>query len=245
MTVTSSATVALRSMAAAGAQPRSLRVRVCGAARAGRGRPAQLGAPAARGDARPSGAARASRRRAARRWLATSAASVPEPSAPAAAPLGLDAALRYTSFVVPLAVLVALDKYLEAAVAAQGISFPAPLIGMFCLFGALLVLERAAPKAGLALSGFCAPAVQWITRWLPLFFVPSLVTLPLAVQGLSAAQVRAEEGRGCPRRRPFEHPFLRKTCCFEASESAQENLTDTEYSRAFITLAHGTRRAPS
>eukprot|EP00955_Chlamydomonas_euryale_P045416 353149-Chlamydomonas_euryale.AAC.6 len=37
---------------------------------------------------------------------------------------------------------------------------------------------------------FFAPALDWIAKWLPLFYVPALVTLPLALQGLAGVDAR-------------------------------------------------------
>ena len=117
------------------------------------------------------------------------AAAVPEPPATSPGLPTIDETLDYVKFVVPLAALVTVDKVLAAFLAAQGVTFPAPIIGMFGFFGALLALEKTAPAVNNAIIDFFQPAVQWLTRWLPLFFVPSLVTLPLAVQSLSTAEV--------------------------------------------------------
>ena len=40
-----------------------------------------------------------------------------------------------------------------------------------------------------SLVQFFKPATTFIARWLPVFFVPSLVVLPLALQGLSSGQM--------------------------------------------------------
>ena len=59
------------------------------------------------------------------------AAAVPEPPATSPGLPTIDETLDYVKFVVPLAALVTVDKVLAAFLAAQGVTFPAPIIGMF------------------------------------------------------------------------------------------------------------------
>lgn len=68
------------------------------------------------------------------------------------------------------------------ACSAAGITFPSPLLGMFAIIGTLLLLSKTAPKAADTVEEIFAPAVDWIARWLPLFYVPLLVTIPLSIQ---------------------------------------------------------------
>lgn len=71
-----------------------------------------------------------------------------------------------------------------------GISFPPPLLGMFALIAALSATEAAMGTPAVdAAAAAAAPAVDWIGRWLPLFYVPSLVVLPLALKALPGALV--------------------------------------------------------
>ncbi|KAG1354225.1 plastidal glycolate/glycerate translocator 1, chloroplastic [Cocos nucifera] len=58
---------------------------------------------------------------------------------------------------------------------------------MFCLFSVLMFLDYVAPSAAIGLTGFFEPATLFIQRWLPLFYVPMLVVLPLAVRDIPAA----------------------------------------------------------
>jgi hypothetical protein len=65
-----------------------------------------------------------------------------------------------------------------------GIKFPSALAGMFGVFAVLcLVGDKNADK----ILRFFNPALSWIAKWLPLFYVPALVTLPLALQGIPGA----------------------------------------------------------
>jgi len=82
------------------------------------------------------------------------------------------------------------EKYLKKAVAAAGISFPASLIGMFAIFATLSALSSMGmQRAADALVAAVKPALDWLSRWLPLFYVPSLVVLPLACKAVAAADL--------------------------------------------------------
>lgn len=86
-----------------------------------------------------------------------------------------------------LGVVLAIDKLLKKAFVAAAIKFPSALFGMFCVFSVLLALDVAVPAAADGLVKFFEPATLFIQRWLPLFYVPSLVVLPLAVKDIPAA----------------------------------------------------------
>lgn len=89
--------------------------------------------------------------------------------------------------VVSLSIILAMDKFLKKAFVAAAIKFPSALFGMFCIFSVLVILDSTVPAAAAALMGFFEPALLFIQRWLPLFYVPSLVVLPLAVKDIPAA----------------------------------------------------------
>lgn len=61
-------------------------------------------------------------------------------------------------------------------------SVPPPLVGMFLLFGVLLSLPEA--TAGQVVN-FFKPGTDLITRFLPMFFVPALIVLPLSASTLA------------------------------------------------------------
>ncbi|CAA6667028.1 unnamed protein product [Spirodela intermedia] len=88
---------------------------------------------------------------------------------------------------VSLGLILAADKFLKKAFVAAAIKFPSALFGMFCVFTVLIVLDVAVPSAAKALANFFEPATLFIQRWLPLFYVPSLVVLPLAVRDIPTA----------------------------------------------------------
>jgi putative effector of murein hydrolase LrgA (UPF0299 family) len=85
------------------------------------------------------------------------------------------------------------------------------------MFGIFALLCLVGDKSAGKILGIYGPALNWIARWLPLFYVPALVTLPLALTGipggdlarivgillvgmvatlLFTAQVRARAGQG-------------------------------------------------
>ncbi|OWM75205.1 plastidal glycolate/glycerate translocator 1, chloroplastic-like [Punica granatum] len=87
---------------------------------------------------------------------------------------------------VTLGIILAKDKFLKKAFVAAAIKFPSALFGMFCIFSVLVILNSVVPTAA-GLMGFFEAALIFIQRWLPLFYVPSLTVLPLAVKDISAA----------------------------------------------------------
>ncbi|GMH28790.1 hypothetical protein Nepgr_030633 [Nepenthes gracilis] len=89
--------------------------------------------------------------------------------------------------IVSLGIILAMDKLLKEAFAAAAIKFPSALFGMFCVFTILMILDSTVAVAATNLLNFFEPAVLFIQRWLPLFYVPSLVVLPLAVRDIPAA----------------------------------------------------------
>lgn len=95
--------------------------------------------------------------------------------------------VRILHLAVSLGLVLASDYALSKAFLAASIKFPSSLFGMFCMFTVLMVLDLAAPAAAAGLMEFFEPAALFIQRWLPLFYVPSLVVLPLAVRDVPAA----------------------------------------------------------
>uniref|UniRef100_A0A6M2EGV0 LrgB-like family protein n=1 Tax=Populus davidiana TaxID=266767 RepID=A0A6M2EGV0_9ROSI len=88
---------------------------------------------------------------------------------------------------VSLGIILAMDKLLKKAFVAAAIKFPSALFGMFCIFSVLVILDITIPAAATSLMNFFEPALLFIQRWLPLFYVPSLVVLPLSVKDIPAA----------------------------------------------------------
>ncbi|OMO93464.1 LrgB-like protein [Corchorus olitorius] len=89
--------------------------------------------------------------------------------------------------VVSLGLILAMDKFLKKAFVAAAIKFPSALFGMFCIFSVLVILDTTIPAAAKGLMDFFEPALMFIQRWLPLFYVPALVVVPLSVRDIPAA----------------------------------------------------------
>lgn len=92
------------------------------------------------------------------------------------------AGAQHAQLALTVGSLFALDKTLEHALCAAGVTFPSALVGMFATLVVLLAAERIAGEdTANAMKGAFAPALSWITSWLPVFYVPSLVVIPLVV----------------------------------------------------------------
>ncbi|KAA8525708.1 hypothetical protein F0562_007563 [Nyssa sinensis] len=101
--------------------------------------------------------------------------------------MGLQSVFGVLHLIVSLGIILAVDKYLKKAFVAAAIKFPSALFGMFCIFTILVILDSTVPAMATSLMNFFQPALLFIQRWLPLFYVPSLVVLPLAVKDIPAA----------------------------------------------------------
>lgn len=112
---------------------------------------------------------------------AASAASAATPSPSTGAVVA-----EYVQLWAGLGSLYALDMVIKKAFMAAGIVFPSALGGMFGVTGLLLAIgEGPASK----LLSFYTPCLNWIAKWLPLFYVASLVTLPLALKGIAGSEL--------------------------------------------------------
>ncbi|XP_061366083.1 plastidal glycolate/glycerate translocator 1, chloroplastic-like [Gastrolobium bilobum] len=94
---------------------------------------------------------------------------------------------RAFHLIVSLGLILAMDKFLKKSFVAAAIKFPSALFGMFCIFSVLMILDSTVSSAATALMNFFEPALMFIQRWLPLFYVPSLVVLPLSLKEIPAA----------------------------------------------------------
>ncbi|XP_052170880.1 plastidal glycolate/glycerate translocator 1, chloroplastic [Diospyros lotus] len=99
----------------------------------------------------------------------------------------LQSVLGVLHLIVSLGIILAMDKVLKKVFVAAAIKFPSALVGMFCVFTVLTILDSTVPAAATSLMNFFEPAILFIQRWLPLFYVPSLVVLPIAVKDIPAA----------------------------------------------------------
>ncbi|CAN6305732.1 unnamed protein product [Urochloa humidicola] len=99
----------------------------------------------------------------------------------------LSTILGVAHLLVSLGVVLAADKFLKQAFVAASIKFPSALFGMFCVFSVLVVFDALAPALAKGFTDFFEPATLFIQRWLPIFYVPALVVLPLVVRDVPPA----------------------------------------------------------
>ena len=84
------------------------------------------------------------------------------------------------------ALLIALDVAFRKSFKALAISFPSSLAGCCLLLASMLTLPGVGPNLFQTLS----PGAALLAKWLPVFFVPSLITLPLVESIGSSTEVR-------------------------------------------------------
>ena len=85
-------------------------------------------------------------------------------------------------------ILVVLDIAFRHILKRASISFPSSLAGCGALFATMLALPQ-----GESIFNALSPGAAILAKWLPVFFVPSLVTLPLASGFGSATEVRSTQ----------------------------------------------------
>ena len=85
---------------------------------------------------------------------------------------------------VAASMLIAFDVFCRRLFEAFSIGFPSALAGCGALFATFLLVP-----AGPQLYNILSPGSALLAKWLPLFFVPSLITLPLADSMGSIAEV--------------------------------------------------------
>lgn len=92
-----------------------------------------------------------------------------------------------------------MDVAIRRLFQAKSIAFPSSLAGCGILFASLLSLHAMKSEWGDSIYNVLAPGAAVLAKWLPVFFVPSLVTLPLAQSmgnGWELAKVAAVIGGG-------------------------------------------------
>ena len=75
--------------------------------------------------------------------------------------------------------LILIDKIVARYFKTKGWAFPSSLAGMVGIFAFLCGSDKVSPEFARSVSDGLSPAVAFIKAWLPLFFVPPLVVLPL------------------------------------------------------------------
>eukprot|EP00892_Ulva_mutabilis_P007106 jgi/Ulvmu1/4768/UM020_0053.1 len=99
---------------------------------------------------------------------------------------------RYAKVSLSAGLLVLADQGMKRVMLGLGLQFPHTLAGMLVVV-ALSVSAKAAGGAAAdatdSVIAFFGPLRDWVARWMPVFFVPSLISLPHATASLSAADI--------------------------------------------------------
>ncbi|XP_002960739.2 plastidal glycolate/glycerate translocator 1, chloroplastic [Selaginella moellendorffii] len=88
-----------------------------------------------------------------------------------------------------LGFLVSWDRAVAGALRWSGMpaaakNLPSASLGMISLVAALLLLDRLAPDACSGVNSFFFPSVEFVQRWMPLFYAPALAMLPAGAKSL-------------------------------------------------------------
>lgn len=111
--------------------------------------------------------------------------AVKAPPAPAAPISSFHPATTLAS----LGLLAAIEVYITRVFRAWAVTFPPSLAGMGILFALFCLVNAVSPRTAAALTALVRPGCAWLTRWLAVFFAPSLVALPLTVGSISSADL--------------------------------------------------------
>ena len=68
----------------------------------------------------------------------------------------------------------------------NSLSANSTLAGMLCIIILLWSLDAASSDLSGSVMGAFAPAVDWVARWLPLFYVPALIQIPIHLSAFSS-----------------------------------------------------------
>ena len=76
--------------------------------------------------------------------------------------------------------LALIEKVVKKGLAAAKIEFPGQLAACIVLFASLLLVETVSPALANGIFSALTPGSALLAKWLPVFFVPGLVLLPLS-----------------------------------------------------------------
>jgi hypothetical protein len=99
---------------------------------------------------------------------------------------------RYALISTSAGSLLILNEGIRRGLLSLRVSFPAPLAGMLlCLLVFITGKAVGGPVGGVIeqVIDFYGPLRDWVARWMPVFFVPSLVVLPQACAGIGGAEL--------------------------------------------------------
>lgn len=85
-----------------------------------------------------------------------------------------------TNALLGAVVMALIEKGVKELFKTTGVKFPSQLAGCLILFASLLVGEMISPSLARSIFDALSPGAALLAKWLPVFFVPALVMLPLA-----------------------------------------------------------------
>lgn len=144
--------------------------------------------------------------------------------------------LSYSHKVLAVGLLFAGDFILQQVFASYSIVFPSALGGMFMIIAGLLAAEAVAPKFVDFAFLLMRPGLDWVARWMPLFYVPTLITLPLSLNGMDPVVIYKIMGvvaLGWPASLAFTAACavtIRKVFGGQAPEATKEKESSDQYS---------------
>jgi putative effector of murein hydrolase/putative effector of murein hydrolase LrgA (UPF0299 family) len=92
--------------------------------------------------------------------------------------------------ILGLTLLAVIDKSMSVLFKIQNWNFPPALAGMVSVFGFLSAVNVVDEKKADAMAMYMGPAVAFLKAWLPFFFVPPLVVLPLKMDLLKGRSLQ-------------------------------------------------------
>lgn len=99
---------------------------------------------------------------------------------------------RYAKVSLSAGMLVLGDQAMKRMMAGLGAQFPHTLAGMLVVVAVSVSAKAAGGTTAETtdkIIDFFGPVRDWVARWMPVFFVPSLISLPLATSSMSGADV--------------------------------------------------------
>jgi hypothetical protein len=99
----------------------------------------------------------------------------------------------YPNAILGAMVFALIENGVKRGLKAADLNFPAQLASCIFLFAFLLLTEAVSPELANAMFSALTPGAGILAKWLPVFFVPALVMLPLSPSIGSSFEVRNKE----------------------------------------------------
>jgi hypothetical protein len=96
----------------------------------------------------------------------------------------------YPNAILGAAVFAVIENGVKRTLKAADLNFPAQLASCILVFAFLLLTEAVSPELANGMFSALTPGAGILAKWLPVFFVPALVMLPLSPSIGSSFEVR-------------------------------------------------------